>query len=248
MPDGCHHDPHIEGKLVGAGLCEEVALKEHAGPFAELYHWTGHAFRPEGEVRRSVEGDGLEVRDMADLVRPFCASVLTGHDIAAQVDGYGVRAVHAAFLTQGLDRPPALDRCIEFVDTLAEAKGIRILDQCLEDRACEAIQLGRFKAPGPDGSCRIIDIHHAIKAHEDVRPDLFGEPGPEGLQIVILARQHGIEPSLFGAFRQQRVNPDPLIRIIERIRPPQMLPRPVMRDRNRDVMGYDEVDLFAGEK
>ena len=65
MPDGRHHDPHIEGELVGAGLCEEVALKEHAGPFAELDNRTGHAFRPEGEVRGSVEGDGIEVGDVA---------------------------------------------------------------------------------------------------------------------------------------------------------------------------------------
>jgi len=40
MPDGRHHDPHIEGELVGTGLCKEVALKEHAGPFAELDHRT----------------------------------------------------------------------------------------------------------------------------------------------------------------------------------------------------------------
>ena len=64
MPDRCHHDPHIEGKLVSTGLCKEVALKEHAGPFAELDNRTGHAFRPEDEVRRSVEGDGIEVRDI----------------------------------------------------------------------------------------------------------------------------------------------------------------------------------------
>ena len=36
MPDGRHHDPHIEGKLVGTALLEELPLKEHAGPFAEL--------------------------------------------------------------------------------------------------------------------------------------------------------------------------------------------------------------------
>ena len=36
MPDGCHHDPHIEGKLVGAALLEEFSLEEHAGSFAEL--------------------------------------------------------------------------------------------------------------------------------------------------------------------------------------------------------------------
>ena len=112
MPDGRHHDPHIEGKLIRAGLCEEVALKEHAGPFAELNNRTGHAFRPEGEVRRSVEGDGIEVRDIADFVRPLGAGVLTGHDIAAQVDGDGVWAVHAAFLAQGLDQPAGVgSRC-----------------------------------------------------------------------------------------------------------------------------------------
>ncbi len=36
MPYGRHHDPHIEGKLVGAGLLEELTLEEHAGPLAEL--------------------------------------------------------------------------------------------------------------------------------------------------------------------------------------------------------------------
>ena len=36
MPDGRHHDPHIEGKLVGAALLEELPLEEHAGPLAEL--------------------------------------------------------------------------------------------------------------------------------------------------------------------------------------------------------------------
>ena len=65
MPDGRHHNPHVEGELIRAGLWEEVALKEHAGSFAELNDRAGHAFRPEGEVRRSVEGDGIEVRDMA---------------------------------------------------------------------------------------------------------------------------------------------------------------------------------------
>ena len=36
MPDGRHHNPHVEGELIRAGLCEEVALKEHAGSFADL--------------------------------------------------------------------------------------------------------------------------------------------------------------------------------------------------------------------
>lgn len=248
MPDGRHHDPHIEGKLIRAGLSEEVALEEHAGPFAELNNRAGHAFRPEGEVRRSVEGDGIEVGDVADLVRAFCAGVLTGHDIAVQVDGDGVGAVHATFLAQGLNRPPALDRGVEFVDPLAEAKGVGIIDQCLEDRPGEAVQLGRFEAPRPDGCCGVIDIHYALKAYEDVRPDLFSEPGLERMQIMMLACEHSIKAGPFRPRGQQRVNPEPLLRIVEGIRSPQMLPRPVMRDRNRDVIGGDKVDLFAGEK
>ena len=36
MPDGRHHNPHVEGELIRAGLCEEVALKEHTGSFADL--------------------------------------------------------------------------------------------------------------------------------------------------------------------------------------------------------------------
>jgi hypothetical protein len=30
MPHGRHHDPHIEGKLVGAALLEELPFEEHA--------------------------------------------------------------------------------------------------------------------------------------------------------------------------------------------------------------------------
>ena len=90
------------------------------------------------EVREALPGIRV-VRDMADLVRPLGPCVLTGHDIAAQVDGYGVRAVHAALLAKGLDGPPALDRGVEFVDALAEAKGVGIFDQSLEDRTGEAV-------------------------------------------------------------------------------------------------------------
>jgi hypothetical protein len=102
MPDGRHHDPEVKGKLVGAALIEEFPLKEHAGPFAELNHRTGHAFGPEGEVRRGVEGDGVEVRDMADLVRPLRTGVLAGHDIAAQIDRDGVGLCMAHFSSRVL--------------------------------------------------------------------------------------------------------------------------------------------------
>ena len=71
MPDGRHHDPHIEGKLIRAGLCEEVALKEHAGSFAELDNRAGHTFRPEGKMRRSVEGDGLDTATWPILCAPL---------------------------------------------------------------------------------------------------------------------------------------------------------------------------------
>jgi hypothetical protein len=57
-------------------------------------------------VRRSIEGDCIEVGDMADLVRAF-----------------GAEAVHPTFLAQGLDRPPALDGPIQrelfFADQIA---------------------------------------------------------------------------------------------------------------------------------
>jgi hypothetical protein len=58
-------------------------------------------------------------------VRPLSTGVLAGHDIAAQVDGYGVGAVHATFLAKGLDRPPALDGGVEFIDALAERLALR---------------------------------------------------------------------------------------------------------------------------
>jgi hypothetical protein len=36
MPDGRHYDPHVERKLVGAALLEEVPLEEHAGSSEKL--------------------------------------------------------------------------------------------------------------------------------------------------------------------------------------------------------------------
>ena len=36
MPDRRHHDPHVEGKLVGAALLEELALEEHTGSSEKL--------------------------------------------------------------------------------------------------------------------------------------------------------------------------------------------------------------------
>jgi hypothetical protein len=126
MSDGRHHDPHVERKLVRTGLREDVALEEHAGPFAKLNDWAGHALWPEGKMRRGVEGDGIKLRHMANFVRAFRASVLTSHDIAAQVDGNSILTVHPALQAQCLDRPPALDRGIEFVDPLAETKGVHI--------------------------------------------------------------------------------------------------------------------------
>lgn len=36
MPDGGHHDPHVERELVGTALLEKLPVEEHAGPLAEL--------------------------------------------------------------------------------------------------------------------------------------------------------------------------------------------------------------------
>jgi hypothetical protein len=36
MPNGRHRDPHIEGKLVGTALLEELPLKEHTGSSEKL--------------------------------------------------------------------------------------------------------------------------------------------------------------------------------------------------------------------
>ena len=36
MLDRRHHDPYVKGELFGAELRDELALEEHAGPFAEL--------------------------------------------------------------------------------------------------------------------------------------------------------------------------------------------------------------------
>jgi len=106
MPDSRHHDPHIEGELVGEGLCEEVALKEHVGPFAELNNWASHASLSEGEPRRCIESDGVEVGDMADLVCALGSSVLAGQDISLQVDRDGVEALHGTLLVADLDGKP----------------------------------------------------------------------------------------------------------------------------------------------
>lgn len=86
MPDGRHHDPHIEGKLVGAALLEELSFEEHAGPLAELNDGACHALVPEGKMRRGIERDGVKVGHMTDLVRPLRTGVLTSHDIAARFD------------------------------------------------------------------------------------------------------------------------------------------------------------------
>lgn len=51
-----------------------------------------------------------------------------------------------------------------------------------------------------------------------------------------MPRQHRVETGLFRALGQQRLDPGPLFRIVERIRPPQMLPGSVMRDGNGDVV------------
>ena len=60
-------------------------------------------------MRRGIERDGVEISDMADLMGPLSASVLTGHNIAAQINGNSVLAVHAAFLAKGLNGPLPLD-------------------------------------------------------------------------------------------------------------------------------------------
>ena len=198
-------------------------------------------------MRRGVERDGVKVSYMTDLVRPLGPRVLTGHNVPAQVDGDGVGAVHPAFLTEGLDRPLALDRGVEFVDALPEAEGIRILNQRLEDRPRQAVQFARLKPPRPDGGRGIIDIHHALKPDEDVRPDLLYEPCLQRLEIMVLPRQHCVEASPPRPLGQQSFNPAPLIRIIKRIRPAQMLPPPVMRDRDRDITRGDDVELLAVE-
>ena len=59
MPNRRHHDPKVERKLIGAGLREEFSLKEHAGPFAELNNWAGHALFAVRKMRRRVERDGI---------------------------------------------------------------------------------------------------------------------------------------------------------------------------------------------
>ena len=128
-------------------------------------------------MRRGIERDGVKVSDVADLVRPLGAGVLAGHDVPAQINSDGVRAVHSAFLAKGLDRPPTLDRGIELVDALPKAEGIRVLDQRLEDRPGQAVQLCRLEPSRSDGGRRVIYIHNALEPDEDVRPHLLGEPG-----------------------------------------------------------------------
>ena len=141
MPHGRHQHPHIKRKLIRTTLLEEVPLEEHARSLAELDDRAGHTFLPEGKMRRGIERDGVKVCDVTNLVISLCPGVLAGHDVPAQVDGDGVGAVHPAFLAEGLDGPPTLDSRIELVDALAEAEGIRVFDQRLEDRLRQAVQL-----------------------------------------------------------------------------------------------------------
>ena len=179
-------------------------------------------------MRRGIKRDGVKLGYMADLVHPFGPGVLTGHDIAAQIDGDGVFPVHAAFLAEGLNGALALDRGIELVDPLTEAKSVRILNQRLEDRPRQAFQLRGLEPPSPDGGRCVIHIHDALKPDEDFLPDLFGELGLKRPKVVMLARQHRIEIGLFGALGQQGLDPVALVRIVERIRPAQKLTEPVV--------------------
>ena len=133
MPDSRHHDPHIKCKLIGAGLCEEVALKEHAGPFAELDNWAGYAFGAEGKMGGCIQRNFIKRFYMANFMRSLGAGVLTGHDITAQIDGDGILAVHPAFLAKGLDWAAALDGGVEFVKARAKTKGVWVLDERLKD-------------------------------------------------------------------------------------------------------------------
>ena len=184
-------------------------------------------------MRRSVESDGVKVSDMADLMRPLSTSVLAGHDIAAQIDGDGVFAIHPTFLTQRLDRPAAYNGFVKFVDALPEAKGVWILDQGLEDRPGQAVQLCRLEPSRPNSSRSVIDIHHAFKAHGYVGANLVGEPSLQRLQIMMVSRQHHVERRLARTLCQLRFDPAALLGVIQRIGATQMLPGPIARYRHR---------------
>jgi hypothetical protein len=64
---------------------------------------------------------------------------------------------------------------------------------------------------------------------------------------MVPPRQHRVEASAPRPLGKQSFNPASLVGIIKRIRPPQMLAGPVMRDRDGDVMCGDEVELLAVE-
>ena len=98
MPHRRHQHPHVKCKLIGAALLEELPLEEHAGALAELDDGAGHAFLPEGKMRRGIERDILEGRNMTDLVHAVGSGVLAGHDVAAEIHCDGVFSVHPAFL------------------------------------------------------------------------------------------------------------------------------------------------------
>jgi hypothetical protein len=161
-----HHDPHVERKLISTVLFEELSFKEHAGPFAERCDGTAHTFFPEGKMGRGIECDVLKRLDMADLVHAFGPSVLTGHDVPAQIDGDRVFTVHAALLAERLTESPPLDRGIEIIDPLLEAKSVWILNQSLKDRPYEAVQLRGCEPPGPER--RVTDIHNPFEPDVDV--------------------------------------------------------------------------------
>jgi hypothetical protein len=62
MPDSRHHDPHIEGELIGAGLPEEHTFEEHAGSLADLNDGSCPAVLPEGKMRCGIERDCVKRR------------------------------------------------------------------------------------------------------------------------------------------------------------------------------------------
>jgi len=90
-------------------------------------------------------------------VRPW-HRVLTGHDIAAQIDGDGILSVHPAFLAKGFDWAASLEGGVEFVKERTKTKAFGSSTSASKIDLVRLFNCAGSKRPVPNGGRRVINI------------------------------------------------------------------------------------------
>lgn len=155
-------------------------------------------------MRCSIERDVVNVGDVHDPVRALSPGVVTGHDIAAQVDRDVLGPVHAAFLAEGQDRAACLQGGEEISDPLVEVEGLGIGNEFFKDRAPQGMEIRLVKPPCPQERRGVLDINHALERQRHIWSQALLQPGLNCREIMDLRRQHGIDADMTFAFGQQR--------------------------------------------